>query len=194
MGRTRRTFLALGVPDEVRDEMAALQDRLRRVEPNLRIVAPRNMHLTVKFVGEWGEDRLAELCAAARRAAAKVKPFPLLFRGVDAFPHVRRPRVIVLHCESAPDGALGELHRALEGELAGVGIRPEGRPFKPHLTVARVKGRAGKDLAAGLRSLSGFLGGEGEAEALGVFLSELTPGGPIYTKADLAPLGGHERP
>jgi 2'-5' RNA ligase len=190
MGRKVRTFIALHVPEEVREEMIPLQERLGHVAENLRMVAPANMHLTLKFVGDWEENRLGDLCEGARRAASRVNPFRLLFGGVDVFPHIRRPRVVILKCASQPPSALSDLHSELEGELAPLGVKPEGRVFRPHLTIARVKGRGGRGLADLVLHLGGFEAGTGEAAELGVFLSDLTPRGPVYSRVGAARLGG----
>jgi 2'-5' RNA ligase len=185
-----RTFLALDVPSEVRERVGELQERLRRAESNLRVVRPPNMHLTVKFIGDWDESRLANLCRAAAVAAARVPPFETAFGSIDVFPHIRRPRVIVVPCTSRPAGSLEDLHSELERELAPLGVRPDGRPFKPHLTVARVKGRVGEGFSDLIDELRGFTGGDGEGRDLTTYLSDLRPGGPVYTRAGSAPLGG----
>ncbi|MHC5038226.1 MAG: RNA 2',3'-cyclic phosphodiesterase [Planctomycetota bacterium] len=190
MGRTRRTFIALDIPKEVRAEVATVQKRLARTGAKLRMVDPGKMHLTLKFIGEWEENRLAELCEAAERAASASPPFPIHYAGIGAFPGLRKPRVIYLAGEGDPPQALSVLHGALEQELEGLGIPRESRIFRPHITLARVKGPPGRELADTVSRFSSFAAGEGVAEEVIVFLSELRPGGPLYTRVGGAPLGG----
>ncbi len=190
MGRKRRTFVALEIPDAVKEEAGRVQARILETGGGVRPVDPSRMHLTMKFVGDFEESRLGDLCGAVSRAAGEVAPFALRFEGVGAFPGLRKPRVVYLRCQSEPPEAIGRLHAALEEALDGVGIRREGRTFRPHVTLARVRGRPGGGLSGSIERMAGLSFGEGSAEELVVFLSELTPQGPVYTRAGGGRLGG----
>lgn len=190
MSRRLRTFLALDIPDEVRNVVATVQERLAHTGTTMRAVHPASLHLTVRFIGDWEENRLAELCAAVSRATAGVAPFAVRFAGLGAFPNPARPRVIFLDCQGDPPDAFARLHQAVEAELEGLGLPRDSRGFRPHLTLARVKGPPSSDLPEVLGRFADFEAGEGWAEDLGVYLSELTSRGPIHTRAGTAVLEG----
>jgi 2'-5' RNA ligase len=130
-----RLFVALDLPDEVREGVVAWQGRELR-DPALRPVRPESLHMTLVFLGYQAEkdlDRIAEAALGARARAPEVRlePEPV---GV---PKGRRPRLYALDAPS--DGAV-ELQRQVEERLVAARFyEPEKRPFWPHLTVARVK-------------------------------------------------------
>jgi len=190
MGRRLRTFVALNIPEEVREEVEPVQKRLSASGTPLRAVSPANMHVTLKFIGDWEENRLMEVCEAVARGASSVEPFELRFRGIGAFPHLRKPRVVTLACESDPPDALQRLHAALERELEALGIPNDGRVFRPHITLARVKGAPGPDLRDAILQFGTFEAGSGRLDEVVVYLSEPAPGGPVYTRVGAAPVGG----
>jgi RNA 2',3'-cyclic 3'-phosphodiesterase len=184
----RRTFVAIELPEGVKKDIENVQKRLSG--PGLRMVDPGNLHLTIKFIGDWEEGALADLCAAVGRAAASVPAFGFTLGGVGAFPNASRPHVVYISCSDDPPGSFRALHEAVETELLPLGIRREGRVFKPHLTLARVKeGRDRPDLEDALHRFADYEGGGAEASELAVVLSDLTSGGPIYTRAGTLPLG-----
>jgi 2'-5' RNA ligase len=184
----RRTFVAVEIPSDIREAIGRVQERLKG--SGLRLVDAGNLHLTVKFIGDWDEGALADLCAAVGRAAATVAPFEYTLGGIGAFPNLSRPHVVFLGGSDRPEGSFRRLHEAVETELEALGIRPEGRGFKPHLTLARVKAdRAPADLGDTLRRFADFEAGTADASELAVVLSDLTRDGPVYTRAGTLPLG-----
>ncbi|MCU0723542.1 MAG: RNA 2',3'-cyclic phosphodiesterase, partial [Planctomycetes bacterium] len=173
-----RTFVAVEIPEDVRRSIGEIQKRI--AGPGLRMVDPSHMHLTVKFIGDWEESALGDLCAAVGRAAAASAPFEVLLRGVGAFPNLSRPHVIYLKCEDRPGGSFRRLHEAVETGLEALGIRRERRGFTPHLTLARVKAdRTDPGLAGVLERFEAYETGTAEASELAVILSELTRDGPV---------------
>jgi RNA 2',3'-cyclic 3'-phosphodiesterase len=129
-----RLFVALDLPDEVRDGIVAWGRRELR-DPALRVVAPESLHVTLAFLGFLPEreiSRLGEIVAGLGGAA------PMLALGNPlAKPSLRRARLFALPAIS-PDAAA--LQHELERKLVAARLyEPEKRPFWPHVTVARVK-------------------------------------------------------
>ncbi|MDI7277312.1 MAG: RNA 2',3'-cyclic phosphodiesterase, partial [Anaerolineae bacterium] len=138
-----RTFVAIELDVDLRTTLGELQGRLRRA-PLARLgrwVAPEGIHLTLKFLGNVPAGRVPELGEALRRACARIAPFEIAIAGLGCFPSYQRPRVLWVGVEE-PTGSLERLYSAVERELERVGFRPEGRPFTPHLTLARVSDHA----------------------------------------------------
>lgn len=131
-----RLFVALEVPDETREALAALIAELQPKCRSARWVRPDAMHITLKFIGHVGAERLA----AIRNALANLKspePIDMHFRGLGFFPGEKRPRVLWCGVEASPNAAV--LAADMDRALARLGIEPESRPFTPHLTLARFK-------------------------------------------------------
>jgi 2'-5' RNA ligase len=129
-----RLFVALEIPSAVRENLAALLESLRAVSPQTRWVRPENLHVTLKFMGEVPETKLA----ATRSVLAGVRsdqPVTVDFRGLGFFPNEKRPRVFWAGIEASPN--LKTLAADIESVVEKLGIPREQRPFSPHLTLAR---------------------------------------------------------
>lgn len=123
-----RLFYAIAADEEAKAAAAQALARLRRAGADYRWVDPRDMHVTLSFLGEQPETRLPELEARLRAAAAASAPFELVYGGVDAFESLADPRVVWVGLDEGREPML-----AL-AELLG---RDEPRPFAPHLTLGR---------------------------------------------------------
>lgn len=177
-----RLFVALAPPPAVLDELDAAVAPLRAGWPGLRWTGRGAWHITLAFLGEVGEATVAGLASRLERAAARHHQFRLAFAGAGAFPSAARARVLW-------SGLSGDAHEA--GRLAAsvaaaarrAGAPPpdEGRPFRPHLTLARC--RVPADVRPLAAALSGYRGPAWTADR--VYLVRSRPGGqPRY-----APLG-----
>jgi 2'-5' RNA ligase len=135
-----RLFVALDLSEEVRAALAQFCDKLRSEFPSARWVRTEGIHVTLKFIGEVNEDRVAviESALASVRSSA---PVEMKFRGVGFFPDTRRPRVFWAGIEGSPN--LAEIAAQIETGLAPLGIARESREFKPHLTLARIQDARG---------------------------------------------------
>ena len=151
-------FVALDLDEAVRARVHRLLNELKGSAPEIKWVAPDSMHLTLKFIGEQPEARLAEL-AEALKAVPRPGPLALNFRGLGCFPNERHPRVFWIGVESPPE--LARLAEAIDGAMERFGIERECRAFSPHLTLGRTReGRrsfpgAGFDQAGGTRQVRG---------------------------------------
>jgi 2'-5' RNA ligase len=133
-----RLFVALELPSEVRENLAALLEKLRAISQEPKWVRPENLHVTLKFLGEVAEAEID----AIRTALGKVRseqPVTLAFRGLGFFPDAKRPRVFWAGIDASPN--LKKLAVDLEGAMERCGIPREQREFSPHLTLARFESR-----------------------------------------------------
>ena len=135
-----RLFVALEIPSDVREKLAALIRDLRNVEPQssrhrARWVKPENLHVTLKFIGEVPPEKVD----AIRTTLSDVRssqPVELRFRGLGFFPSEKRPRVFWAGMEASPN--LAPLAAEIEAGLEKLGIPREKREYTPHLTLARL--------------------------------------------------------
>jgi 2'-5' RNA ligase len=183
-----RLFVAAEVPDGVRARLADSQRRLREMPLPLRWARPEGIHLTLFFLGEAAPERVGAIVDAIGPVAASAAPFTLEAHGVDTFPAHGRPRVILFGLRGDLEAA-ARLKAAIDRALEAIGFRPDDRPFRPHLTLARVKeGRAG-DWKTFLAREKETDGGRFEVDHLVLFESLLGPGGSRYRAAREFPLG-----
>ena len=96
MVQTIRTFVAVEMDVAIRKAAAGLIEKFRAAGAGVGWVAPENMHLTLKFLGDVGVEDIPNVCEAVREAAAGAAPFTLQVSGAGAFPNLSRPRVIWL--------------------------------------------------------------------------------------------------
>ena len=135
-----RLFVAVQIPEHVRRAAAAVAARLKEdlgSAITARWVAPENLHLTVRFIGEVPEDT-APAVLAALQAPLPVPPFEIVLRPCGVFPRSGPPRVIWIGLQDGFRSLLA-LHEECNRRLLRFGFEPERRPFSAHLTLARVK-------------------------------------------------------
>jgi RNA 2',3'-cyclic 3'-phosphodiesterase len=167
----------------LRERVQAHIHRLRESVPEARASWNRDdkLHLTIKFLGDIAVDRVPALSLAAERAVSGMKPFTLAAEGCGAFPPRGQPRVLWIGVVDAA-AELARLYDRLEEECAGQGFPREQRPFRPHLTIARVRHpQAASRLAASHKEL-GFARFEFNVSELLVIRSELSNEGSRYTE------------
>jgi len=182
-----RLFLAIDVGEAMRREIGAVQARLREKLGGWRWIDPRGIHLTVRFLGEVGQEALDRQLPVWRDAAGSCSPVRLRVGGSSVFPPRGAPRVLWIGVEGIePRGAVDALGRVFERAARDLGLPPENRPFRPHLTLARAD-RHGRPVPPPV-GLVGDLG-EIEAREIVLFRSELGPGGARYTPLQSFALG-----
>lgn len=152
-------------------------------------MAAGNLHLTVKFLGEVGEDRIEAIAGALTGAVAGVRAFDVRVEGLGAFPSAARPRVVWAGVTAGAD-AMRDLAGRIDEALVAVGVAREARPFSPHITLGRARqpGRA-PALTEALRGGAGRLFGRLRVVRASLMRSELSPRGARYAELAVASLG-----
>jgi len=182
-----RLFVAVNPGEPLRDAVTPWLDDLR-VRWDLKWVEPRNLHVTLRFLGEMSEDRLPALREALPAAARRRHAFTVRPAGVGAFPNFGRPRVLFLQLDDG--GRLSDLAASVEIELARrlPGELAEPGPFRPHLTLGRVRRGDARRRPAGPNDLAAPDLPEFTVGSIELFASRLTPQGPIYRSQGVFPL------
>ena len=175
-----RTFLAVFPPPDVQAAARRAIDRLRRAGDEVAWVRQENLHYTLRFMGELGEDEVTRLVAAVSEGVRGRAPFDAALGAAGAFPNARRARVLWLGLVRGGE-ELTALARGVEQALVAHGFAGAERPFSPHLTIGRVRRRdedwSGRlaDAAPGSEPAPGF-----RVDRVIVVRSTLAPGGSIY--------------
>jgi RNA 2',3'-cyclic 3'-phosphodiesterase len=171
--------VAVPTPAGVRDAVAELVDSVRAAanpdKRDVRWVRLDGLHMTLRFLGPTGEERIPDVAAAVDRAASTIRPFEVAIGGAGAFPSVARPRALWLGV-TAGATELGAAARTLDDRLAEVGWARDDRPYRAHLTLARSDGvKAGPEVAR--RLIAAAESFETRFEAVSLVLFESVSGG-----------------
>lgn len=136
---TVRLFVACEIPDEPRAVISGVIDDLRqRSGEAVRWVKPDNLHVTLKFLGETPVKKLPAVKLAIQEAVTGHSPFNLEFSSIGTFGG--REGLRLMWVGIAGDVLrLEALVKSTNAALAVVGFEPERRPFRPHLTLGRVR-------------------------------------------------------
>ncbi len=188
-----RAFIACELSSPLQDAIEAATASLRDAVGSrlVRWVQPRNIHLTLKFLGDVSPESMDLVRRAVEKVAGGGQAFDMVVEDIGAFPNARRPRVLWVGVQAAPE--LASLQRQLDSVTAELGFKSEGRGYVPHLTIgytrAREAGYREEKIGDGLaHARVGTLGTQ-HVGAIHLFKSDLQRTGPVYTKLLTAPLG-----
>jgi 2'-5' RNA ligase len=173
-----RVFVAIDPSEQVRAGLAELRLTLRAAGGSARWVATESIHVTLKFIGEIAGPRVDEV----DRALARVRwnAFRIAVRGLGFFPGARKPRILWAGLEAE---SLAPLAKDIDAALQTIGVPPEDKPFRPHITLARSKDRPiAPELVASVQGMANSDFGSFLADRFYLVESVLKPGGSAYTK------------
>lgn len=184
-----RLFIALNLPAEDRRAIREATAPLRYGARGVSWVAEGRQHLTMKFLGEQQERALPALRSALADAARRNRALELELDGVGAFPSWTSPRVLWVGV--AETAALELLHHDVESACVELGHPLEGRPFRSHVTIGRVKTPLSRDAARALAATARTVrySGVTRVETIDLMSSALSPAGATYTVLAALPLG-----
>jgi len=180
-----RAFIAIEIPAAIHEQLDKITRDLQAQTKTRAIhwVGAKNIHLTLKFLGEVSSTNLELLTKILTGEVAKHPRFEIHVGGLGAFPTIRRPRVIWIGIEAPP--RLNALQKGIEAETLRLGYVPEEREFSSHLTLARISHNASPDE---IRHTSDVLAnykvgslGTFKVDTVRLFKSDLLPGGAVYT-------------
>lgn len=178
-GGTVRAFVALDLDPTGLRRVVRLSDRLRMSSgaPSAAWVPASKMHVTLKFAAELPETAVEPLGKAlAALAEGKAAPPPCGLH-LDAFPSAAKASIVVAELVDAK-GALAKLAAKVDKLVAKYGVAPETRPFRPHVTLARVK--LEYDARRWMRPELTEVAGECRMGALTLYRSILKEEGAVY--------------
>jgi len=183
-----RLFIAFPLPIEVKDYLGSVIADLRPHADGIRWVAPKNIHLTTRFLGDTEDAKISKLDHLIDSVAGAHGPVTSSLTQLGAFPNLKRPRVIWAGIGDGVE-ALVKIARDVELRVRQLRFEPESKAFKSHLTLGRV--REGARLDAFAEIMNGY---ELQSmplvfDRLVLYKSTLTPQGPIYERLHEAALG-----
>ena len=177
---SHRLFVGLGLPHPVCADLHALQGGVE----GARWVAPENLHINIRFIGELERAEAEDVAEAL--AAITVPAFELELSDAGTFASDRGPRLI--WAGIAPSDELAALKARVDAALARAGIGLEERNFVPHVTLARLRGASIDDVAQRVGEIAPLVVGRIEVDELVLFESHLGTAGAHYQPAAVFPL------
>lgn len=178
-----RTFVAVSSPCPA--ELARTLKELGNLGSAVRACTPRGLHCTLRFLGDTSPETAERLGPALAHAVDDVPAFSAELIGMGAFPAPERPNVIWAGLTAAP---LTTLFERIDAVATDLGYAVDRLPFKPHVTLARVKQRPPARLAELLQQHAQTRWGSFDVTHVELFQSTLTPTGPRYDILATAPL------
>lgn len=180
-----RLFIGIPLAAVVIDELSAILLRLRSKEDGLRWQTPESWHITLQFLGNTSREQYE--CAAARLRELHMLPVPIRLEGMSAFD---RAGIFIAAVTLTPELLL--LQERVTTATAHCGFVPESRPYQPHITLARGKGRGPQP---GLLALKTKLRHQPEFTSFAardflLYESFLGPAGSHYEVRERFPLDG----
>lgn len=167
-----RLFVGLPLPEDLRQRLAGLASGL----PGARWVAPENLHVTLRFLGEVDEGLAEDIDAAL--TAIHVSAFAVTVGGIGCFERGRRVHTVWAGVEAGE--AIGHLYEKVESAVVRSGLTPESRKFKAHVTLARLRDTPTRRVGEYIQTRQAFLGGTFTADRFTLFRSHLGHQGAHY--------------
>ncbi|MFA4842872.1 MAG: RNA 2',3'-cyclic phosphodiesterase [Candidatus Omnitrophota bacterium] len=178
-----RAFIAIELPQDIKDYLQGIQHQLKDTGADVKWVEPKNIHLTLKFLGEIDDKKLESLTYILQEAVTPKTSFHIRISSLGAFPGLNSMRVIWAGIDKG-DKEAKEIATELEENLSKSGIPKETRGFLTHITIGRVKSPLNRvkliQALAELKDNPAKLNLEFVAKEVSLFKSNLTPKGPIY--------------
>lgn len=177
-----RLFIAIELPESIKQEIAKVQQQLKASGADANWTRPEGIHLTLKFLGEVEEARTAGIIAGMTDAARGTGALRLEVGGAGAFPNEKAPRVLWLGI-GGDTVRLAGLQRAVEDAMTAAGFEREERSFSPHLTLARIRFPRPRDRwQQRIEAIRDIRLGGFDAGRVSLMKSELHPQGAVYTE------------
>lgn len=178
-----RTFIAIALPEEIKDSLSRLQGRLKLANADVSWVKRQNIHLTLKFLGEIDELKAGLVKDTLEKIANTIHPFPIRLLTLGAFPGVESPRIIWVGVDIG-ETEVTHLAQSIEQALSDKGFTREERPFSSHITIGRVRSKKNRgELTKHIEGLNQKFNKEKTeftVKVITFFKSTLTSNGPIY--------------
>lgn len=178
-----RAFIAIELPQEIKDYFKNLQDKLKTCGADVKWVEPVNIHLTLKFLGEISEPQTKEIIKIMGNVSSAKPAFDITLGSLGAFPGITSPRVIWVGIDAGAQESK-QIAQELEDRLCRLGIPKDEKGFSAHITIARTKSAFNiTALIQDLKNMAGIMPEEKlrfKAAKISLIKSTLTPKGPLY--------------
>jgi len=177
-----RTFIAIELPGNIKASLVRWQEKLKTAQADIKWVEKNNIHLTLKFLGEINEDKIAEISVILEKIAKISPSYQATISNLGGFPKIEYPRVIWAGLGKG-DQETKDIVKHIENSLEEIGIPKEDRLFASHITLGRSRSEKNQKklgellgkLKAEFTNMESF-----EVRKITLFKSQLSSKGPTY--------------
>jgi|ERR1700688_3184729 RNA 2',3'-cyclic 3'-phosphodiesterase len=189
-----RLFVALEIPEAVRENLVEVRQRFATPESRMRWVVSENFHVTLKFIGEVTQGKV-EVISKVLREVQTPGRVEVVFRGLGWYWNAKGFGLLLATIDLSD--SLTTLANKIGRQLESLDIAPETREYRPHLTLARCKALEHRsrsaipqDLISVANEYKGHLFGSVSPQSFDLIESELDEDGSKYTTIDTFPFAG----
>ena len=186
-----RMFVAVEIAPKSALQIEKLMTVFASCGADIKWVESGQFHVTLKFLGDFEREDMASVCTEFQKAVKDVPPFEIQAIGAGAFPKIELPRTVWVGVED-PSNQLTAAFNAVEAAAVKMGFVRENKPFKPHITLGRIRKptSALRDLSEKIAQYPRCDLGKTFVKHIDVLSSELTRRGPLYAVLARCPLQG----
>ncbi|MBU0530300.1 MAG: RNA 2',3'-cyclic phosphodiesterase [Nanoarchaeota archaeon] len=183
-----RVFVAIDLPEDVKNKISEFINGFDKNVADIKFVDPKNLHITLKFLGEVREDSVKQIVNVLSDYVPKSFSYKLHIAGFGFFGSPKFIRALWLGLKEGKNETI-QIMKDLNKKLDH--IRHEDYDLSPHLTIGRVRNSHDADaLLSQIRKLADVKIGEIQVDTIKLKKSFLTPEGPMYNDIELFQLGG----
>ena len=173
-----RGFIAVDII--LNDDILKFLNEINGLNADIKIVEPKNIHITLKFLGDTPEEKIEQIEEIIKNSVKGIGPFNIKLKGTGVFPNKNYIRVVWIGIKDIQ--YLVDIAKNVDEKIASLGFKKEKRGFSAHLTIGRVKSSKNKDdLLKKIEQYTDFNFGIQDVKSIKLKKSDLTPKGPIYT-------------
>jgi 2'-5' RNA ligase len=170
-----RAFIGIPISKELRDKISSFYPVFGRTG-GIKFVEPKNLHITLNFLGDINEDMIKSVGNAVDNAVDGLKRFDILCRKISAFPSLKKASVIWADCAEG-GGRVEEIYNRLSDNLEPLGFLKESRPYTAHITIGRC--RVHRDITHEAGTIE--INTEDTVAGVVLFKSVISQAGPEYS-------------
>ena len=173
-----RGFIAIDIPSF--PKLLEFENDLRKIDADIKLVEPKNIHITLKFLGDTSEAHIEKIQDIIKESVKGIQPFEIIFSNVGVFPNLNYMKVIWIGIQNAEPIKI--IANSINEKITILGFEKDKRPFSAHLTIGRVKTAKNKERVKQIlikyqkMDFYSF-----NVESVKLKKSVLTPKGPIYS-------------
>ncbi|MEW5758448.1 MAG: RNA 2',3'-cyclic phosphodiesterase [Candidatus Omnitrophota bacterium] len=177
-----RAFIAIELESKVKDKISQIQNILQKTNADAKWVNPKNIHLTLKFLGYIDQEKSEKIKQVIDQTAENFQSFSIETSQIGIFPQKGTPRVIWIGIKKGKE-TLEKITSKIEEKIEKLGIKKENRPFQSHATIARIRSPKNKQiLLTEIKRINEAIDTEIQTiSAIALFRSTLSPSGPTYS-------------
>jgi 2'-5' RNA ligase len=191
-----RSFIAVELPAALKAVLGKYKDEMAPASREfVKWVSPDGIHVTLKFLGNINSGLVDKITLSIEQACTGMAPFMLETDIMGGFPNLKQPRVLWLGMHGDVD-KMRLLQTRIDDRLVALGFEKEKREFTPHITLARIREKAGSSdrlkFGALLTGRSAGFKHMIQVEGVNLMQSRLQPGGSVYTRLASVKLSGNK--